>query len=980
MLSSLRNLYLVVLGLVIFMPAWSEEEESSSGRQIEDVVVYGDRVESTVSDTSISITAMSEEFLMDMGIQGPNEMVNFIPATTRTDWDIKIRGIGRNFRGLGGDPGVGTYYNGVYSPDFGIASTEGGLYDIQRIEVLRGPQGTLYGRNSIGGVVNYVTNPANHEQFEAQLRFVGGQYNTSEAYGMVSGPLTDSVAYRFNASKRTADGRVEGMGNSEDMEIVNDANFVLMLDWKINDNMSLNIRTNDRESEGPRNFGNGGHGILSEGPCISMTGSAVTSLDQCDPAYRVARDTNYFAPGLRAVAADDPAAKFPYVHPVTGEQVWGAYNRPGVDSVSWPYTPSANYNNANVASYDGGDNSHPKFKSLTNNNVHEIFDHNATSVIFDWDGGDVGAVKYLFNYQRFTYYFNRDNDFSDSTFSDLNDTVDESVFSFSHELRYFWTVGDRWSGTSGIYYFQEDRDQLYGIRNRTRRVNEATPYSDTIREAFSWVPPCWHYEVATIGNAGGFGENCGDDGRLLSLTNDTGALYEHDNNVLTTNKAFYTQADYQINDSFYITLGLRYSEDDRDALEARGGRSEIIGTSGDTWVQAVLAGVTDDDRYTADNMTPLAALNVAQGAATFTGDQYNPIQSVCALDDADCANPMWLGGLPISWGSRTAGEYETSNTSFRVNLNWEPNPDHLIYAGVTSSYRAGGFNMGGSSNRVETGGLSALVFYQDEELTAFEVGFKSSFLDNRAQITGAVYYYDYRDYQDHVERWESESADFALPPGIDSAPAGRGPVEVTDNIPKAHNSGFEIDGVLLATDSWTIGGNFSYTESVYDVAYSIFNEDDPRYPRSVMGGDLNADPCTLEADLAALYCLEVDGVQLSGIPKEKFTGWTSYQWVLDQGTLTAYGSWAYTGEYFTSTFARPWDEVPERHRFDARLSFDSADQKWNASIFADNILNETYLRWSDMEPRRSGYGINYPQRVVALMPRYIGFELVYNFL
>ena len=83
--------------------------------------------------------------------------------------------------------------------------------------------------------------------------------------------------------------------------------------------------------------------------------------------------------------------------------------------------------------------------------------------------------------------------------------------------------------------------------------------------------------------------------------------------------------------------------------------------------------------------------------------------------------------------------------------------------------------MGGSSNRVETGGLSALVFYQDEELTAFEVGFKSSFLDNRAQITGAVYYYDYRDYQDHVERWESESADFALPPGIDSAPGGSWP-------------------------------------------------------------------------------------------------------------------------------------------------------------------------------------------------------------
>ena len=288
--------------------------------------------------------------------------------------------------------------------------------------------------------------------------------------------------------------------------------------------------------------------------------------------------------------------------------------------------------------------------------------------------------------------------------------------------------------------------------------------------------------------------------------------------------------------------------------------------------------------------------------------------------------------------------------------------------------------MGGADNRVEVGGLSSLVYYEDEELKAYEIGFKSAFWDNRAQVTGAIYYYDYENYQDHLERWEDKPDTFVLPNGIEVGPDGRGPVEITDNIPKAHNTGIELDAVILATDSWTIGGNYSYTESVYDVPYTIFNEDDPRYPREVMGGDVNQNPCTLAADIKALYCLEVEGVQLAGIPQHKFTGWTSYQWVLDQGTLTAYGSWAYTGEYFTSTFARPWDEVPERHRFDARLSFDSADQKWNASLFVDNILDETYLRWSDMEPRRSGYGINFPQRVVALMPRYVGFEIVYNFL
>ena len=84
--------------------------------------------------------------------------------------------------------------------------------------------------------------------------------------------------------------------------------------------------------------------------------------------------------------------------------MWAAYNRPGVDPIGWPFMPSANYNNANVAAYDGGDNAKPDFKSLTNNAVTEIFDHNAVSMIYDWDMSDSAAIKYLFNYQQFTYF------------------------------------------------------------------------------------------------------------------------------------------------------------------------------------------------------------------------------------------------------------------------------------------------------------------------------------------------------------------------------------------------------------------------------------------------------------------------------------------------------------------------------------------------------------------------------------------------
>ena len=111
-----------------------------------------------------------------------------------------------------------------------------------------------------------------------------------------------------------------------------------------------------------------------------------------------------------------------------------------------------------------------------------------------------------------------------------------------------------------------------------------------------------------------------------------------------------------------------------------------------------------------EGVTNTAAWNVAMGNATFTGDPLNPISPVCDLLDHTCATPLLTSGLPVGYGSRTSGKYETSNTSYRVNFNWEPSPDHLIYAGVTTSYRAGGFNMGGTSNRAEVGGLVLLFF------------------------------------------------------------------------------------------------------------------------------------------------------------------------------------------------------------------------------------------------------------------------------
>ena len=141
--------------LLAFLAGLSLPVVAAEERRIEEVVVTAERRESTVQDTAISITAFTGEFIEDFGLRNQEDLQNYIPATTIQPYDLSIRGVGRLFRALGGDPGVATYFDGAYSEDFGIASTEGGLFDIERIEVLRGPQGTLYGRNGVGGAVNF---------------------------------------------------------------------------------------------------------------------------------------------------------------------------------------------------------------------------------------------------------------------------------------------------------------------------------------------------------------------------------------------------------------------------------------------------------------------------------------------------------------------------------------------------------------------------------------------------------------------------------------------------------------------------------------------------------------------------------------------------------------------------------------------------------------------------------------------------------
>ena len=319
------TMFSAALAVTTAPTAFSAEQ---STRKIEEVVVTAERREATVSDTSISISAFDAEFLQDFNIRNQEDLQNYIPATTIQPYDAAIRGVGRTARTLGGDPGVSTYFNGVYSEDFGIASTEGGLYDLERIEVLRGPQGTLYGRNAVGGAINFVSNRPNFSEYDAEVRLSGGNYNMREIYYMLSGPIVrDNFAFRFTGSDRRRDGYIEETsGLGKDINNYGDENYTLSFEWTPTDRISFYARGNERSYR--RRF-NGGAGTM---PIVVNAGreTLTRNNERLSFGRRIIDRTQTAVP----YASDffDPAMPVDtYTHPVTGAIVETQDIRPGID-------------------------------------------------------------------------------------------------------------------------------------------------------------------------------------------------------------------------------------------------------------------------------------------------------------------------------------------------------------------------------------------------------------------------------------------------------------------------------------------------------------------------------------------------------------------------------------------------------------------------------------------------------------------------
>ena len=1031
-LRLLRSSTVIAFFVALLFPSAAvfaeEEEEERTARQIEEVIVTAERRESTVQDTAISITAFTDEFLEDFGIRNQEDLQNFIPATTIQPYDLSIRGIGRLFRALGGDPGVATYVNGTYSEDFGIVSTEAGLYDIERIEVLRGPQGTLYGRNGIGGAVNFHTRKP-HGEFEGHLRTVLGSFQTQDVYGTLNVPLIrDSLSARFNATRRDRNGVMNDLtpGNPH-INDWGDTNYALSLQWTPIDSITMDLRVNDRDYKRMMSGAQGAGAIL-----ISENGG------QGDEITGGERNTSAMVHGYRPVnpAAGTCDAQVPFQIPgfppgvmsrtvggipspncvIPGREVfdftWKGITRygqrlvPGIDPAGLQYNPltgGPNYaevqtkfarpnyaynwynplaapvadplldhgllgNGVSVPSLSGSE-----LVTNTNGYNDESFDHKAAYFNAEWIVTDWLSVKYISQWTDYFYSRITDDDRTGNYFDQQFYAAQQNE-NYQHEIQFFIDIGTDIQITSGLFWFGNDIGQQLDFFSPEgwSRYTAPAAYPDPgtltnlmlaslvtgtstdyvfmdVTGALGQLDTFSARDYMRGGGAPlGIGALIGDPSLAIGGINLAGVIPAPQFSDPTVNEAvllyslWFGELGSAVTEG-QPTPGTSFVWDTTNETDAFAVYAQGEWQLNPQWAVTLGVRLAEDDKKATEalflyNEIPLSPallyqFNVATGALRPDG------------------NPTGRGhirftGIPTSRSLWRSMEDDYEDVTWRVNVDYTPNDDVLTYFSVTTGYRAGGFNLGY---------YSAVPSYDSETLIAYELGYKGQLLENTLQVNASLYYYKYEDI--HLQ-----ATGRSLLGGFSTSVV---------NGPEAETRGFELEGLWLATDQLTLGMNYSYTNSEYVEEYVLQGAE------GVVAATNPFAPSSLYTPQELLFSIQ--GKQLPRVPKHKLASWAEYTWSLgDWGNMVLSSTFAWTDEFPAA--GRPVgdlaiDTADPFMRWDARLSWASADRAWEVTGFVNNITDEIGTRNVFTYGEQQGY-----RRVIEpTLPRMAGIEVQYRF-
>ena len=243
--------------------------------ELEEVVVTATKREQTLQDVPVAVTVTTAETLEKAQIQNITDLATLIPSLrvtqlqTSTQTNFLIRGFGNGANNPGIEPSVGVFVDGVYRSR--SAGSIGDLVDVQRVEVLRGPQSTLFGQNASAGVISVVTQKPQFE-WGGMLEGTVGNMNERIIKGKITGPISDAFAFSVVGTVNKRDGYFKNLTNGDLLQDRDRWDLRAQLLWNASENTSVRLIADKSEIDelccGVANLLNGPTGALVQNPAF----------------------------------------------------------------------------------------------------------------------------------------------------------------------------------------------------------------------------------------------------------------------------------------------------------------------------------------------------------------------------------------------------------------------------------------------------------------------------------------------------------------------------------------------------------------------------------------------------------------------------------------------------------------------------------------------------------------------------------------
>lgn len=466
---------------------------------LEEIIVTANKRESTLMETAAAITAFDSDTMDLLGIEGSSDLVARTPSLTITTFRVAIRGVGRPNLAVGSEPGIGIYWDDVYNTENGVFNFSRYL-DIDRIEVLRGPQGTLYGRNSIGGAVKFISKRPTAEWGGTAIAELAN-YDGRVLQGLVSGPVTEKLGVLAAVSHIKRGGFQKNIFTDNDLENVDVRYGTISLEHQTTDRWNtvlklIGVDRNQRQSGGyilePFN-----RDVITESVIDVDTGE-ILGFPGMFPKQNFANMRQGL--GISNPALDDEDKIKLDRDPETDTQRLAAFLTSEYEADDFKLKYVGSYSRYWFDTTSDADHSAQEDSGL------------------DWSNMEfLGFPVSVLTGQTLTP-------------SDMTYNVNQTARFDSHELQYISDLDGDWNFIAGLYYYHSDEDQVVNFRE----------FNDDLMEVYAFFA-----------------------GVLDSPVSDDNFLYNGEATVDTRSYAVYGQTTWDWTEDTLLTLGLRWSLDEK---------------------------------------------------------------------------------------------------------------------------------------------------------------------------------------------------------------------------------------------------------------------------------------------------------------------------------------------------------------------------------------------------------------------------------